>query len=236
MVHVRAYLCTLTAVFLLLPSALSAGPAADHNEAVRLNALGFDHYSAGKYQEALELFDASRLKDPGYAYSSYNYACTAGILIRMYPDQRSRLAPAAYEALAASVRLRSSYRDKMLTDPDLAALRDEYRFYRIAGFDPAASQDAVYLLQNLRWTAAADSDRSGLDFFSDGTVLLGKGDQAVSGTYRVMDGGRIVLEFSSASAALEEIEGIIGRNGLLVFSSPGMIFTSSRAGLHFPPY
>ncbi len=217
-------------IFLLCLRGLTAVPAAEHVEAVKLNEKGFELYSQQKYGEALSLFEQAQEADPSYVYAQYNYACTAAILIRLQPERRNELAASAYAALEKSVHLRSSYRDKMLADPDLSVLQDDYRFYHIAGFDPSGLQDARYLLQNLRWNAQDSLLWTGMDFYSDGSLVLHTARADLAGSYRVSSGGRIRIEVPDAGFNPLPVEGIIGENGLLSFSLPGMLFVSgSRA-------
>src|SRR5688500_12236820 len=60
----------------LLAACLSATPS----PAKGLNTQGFRLYKAGKYSQALELFEQARLADPAYALAHYNYAATLGVL------------------------------------------------------------------------------------------------------------------------------------------------------------
>ncbi len=220
------FLLIFMLVFLFCLNSLAALPGTDHAAAVELNERGFTLYSEQQFADALPLFEAAVEADSSYVYGWYNYACTAAILIQRDPERREELAPKAFNALERSVRLRSSYRDKMLSDPDLTALQDEYRFYRIAGFDPSGMQDARYLLQNLRWKAMGSSVWTGMDFYSDGTLALHSAEADITGTYRVADGGRIRIDVPDAGFSFKPVEGIIGTNGIMAFSLPGLLFVS----------
>lgn len=48
--------------------------------AVDLNAQGYRQYKAGRYAEALELFNQAIQKDPKLALAHYNLAATLGLL------------------------------------------------------------------------------------------------------------------------------------------------------------
>ena len=209
---------------LLFSLVLVALFAQDRQSAMDFNDLGFELYQEGRFEEALDKFEASWRSDESYIYGHYNYASTLGILIREEAYQWHHMQDKAFEHLQKTLQIRPSYASKMLADPDLSELRKDFRFYQILGYDTADPEDAAFVLSSLSWYGAATSGifpyTAGAEFYSDGSFEFwfytpewfdSYADEdlyRVNGSYRCLDGGEIRMELAGPMLRKQNLEDI----------------------------
>jgi len=224
--HGKAFIA-VTAVILLVGTALwSAEPTARE-----LNSQGYALYRQQRYEEAVAVFQKAIATDETFGLAHYNLACTLGILMKKEGGVcLCSVGDGVFsrEDIIAQLELTLKYlpekKEKMLTDPDLQAVRGTLWWQRFIGLDPAKAADVPTILLNVkRWFGP----RPGvcgpeLTFSSDRTFrfISCQDGQTYQGVYQV-EGRKINLHFRKPCHDILRDEGEMGPDGLLRFNAIG---------------
>jgi hypothetical protein len=105
---------------------LKAEPGRERfKKASALNDRGMALYDKGRYPEAADLFRQAIVEDSLYLYPHYNLACCLSLL---YGQGDLSVGQELFDELALCLGLDGSIRDKMATDTDLDAARENEKF------------------------------------------------------------------------------------------------------------
>ena len=123
-------------------------------EAGKLNAAGFKLYQAGKYEEALEKFEAAVAEDERHALAHYNLAATLGVFRKKnqvceHDAYRSNV----LDHLERAVQLDPRRKQRMQEDADFDSVRDTFRYQKLLGL--SVKRDAKRLLEAITWYGPA---------------------------------------------------------------------------------
>lgn len=153
-------------------------PAVD---AQALNAQGYKHYKAGEYKEAVESFKKAVAADHATAKYQYNLACSYALWHEKNPC-RSLDRYGILKLVEKTIRLKSSYREKMQVDPDLKCIRDLAGYHVLLGLSPSRPDDLNTILDKTSWYGGYIGDTGGpsygLDFGPDGQVVMSRQPRA----------------------------------------------------------
>lgn len=136
----------LVTMMFALPSAHAETNATD------LNAQGYRHYKAGRYAEAIDLFNQAIQKDPKLALPHYNLAATLALV-------RGKGKTCEFEAygstivdhLRDAVALDPSRRERMKKDSDFDSIRTTVGYWIVSGLSPEKEDDARAILTSTHW-------------------------------------------------------------------------------------
>ncbi len=203
-------------------------------KAKQLNTKGFHLYKQGKYKQALPLFQRARRTDTSYVLGHYNFACTASIIARKYRCLSSNTlqdlvtVDNAIQALKKSIQLDPKRKAKSQTDPDLAALRKTYRYYRdILHYSPHNDRQLRNFLRKLDWTQAFGfyphhGTPANIKFASNTFSTANNSGRKQTGRYTV-HGGLITLKLNGRTSTGRLVEDA-DLGAVLRFSGGGLPF------------
>lgn len=204
-----------------------------------LNAQGFRAYSKKDYPGALELFQKAVESDGKHVVARYNLACTMALLRAQNKTcEYSAYVPEIMDQLEAAVKLDGKRKERLATDPDLAAVRHYWRFQKLLGKRISNEADVKELLVLIRWfgpSPGAMGPVAGAAFKADGSFEFwqlnpdnGK-RRPRTGTYAVKGNA---ITFSVAAKGSEKAAvwtGVLDDSGELRIKELDLILTDDRS-------
>ncbi len=169
----RKNILFLFCIFLLISISLQA------EKIDELNAKGLYHLNKGNYEKSLEAFQKVLQLDPNNSFAHYNLACSLSILLEKNYCENIDKIPEIYKHIQKAVKLKPSYKKKMLKDPDFTPLQKELKFYQIAGLNLANTQNLSLVLTKVHWFGPANGiygPKDGIIFYSDGSFRYWKNE------------------------------------------------------------
>ncbi len=222
-------------------------PQQAQKKAKKLNTRGYHLYKKKDYAEAVRLFYRATETDSNYALAQYNLACTIMLALDNCEIEGDETyteivdSDTAFKALKKAIKLDPKRLERSQTDPDLAEIRQSYRFYHdILGYRTNDDEQLRLMLQNIGWESVGIrllhvEPFSRLLFHPDGRVQIKKTHEITEnipenslpwrytykdGQYRVKD-GIITLDFDGKT-----VEGKLSEHGTLHFDDKKGILPS----------
>jgi hypothetical protein len=116
-----------------------------------LNRAGLRSLNEGKIEESINYFHQSLKLSPFNAFAHYNLACTLSVRLKEnYCDYQSDISK-IYNHISQATKKKSSYKLKMLNDPDFEALQKEYKFYELASLSLKNLHHQKLILHRVHW-------------------------------------------------------------------------------------
>ncbi len=208
-------------------------------DAKTLNGKGMDLYKAGKFTEAVPLFEQAVEADKDYVYGHYNLACTLAILLREDFCGHLENIGRIFMELYATLQLKPSHREKMLEDEDLSLIRRMFEFWQLVGYSVYEPEELVVILSSVSWavsSAGAYGPPQRIDFGAGNTVayqalVWEDGEvsrKSHSGVWELDVSGEVPvirISFSEPVNEQQEYRVTLSPEGLLYLDGLGMFFS-----------